>query len=243
MALVLEEYEHAPRRDAKIYSEAVVYGSTCDAHHITATHPQACMHAVRHGRCGLSPGESVYINSHDTGTPMNDVIEHQAIKLAMGEEAARRVIVSSTKSMAGHMLGAAGASTVPAYLYALCEGVIPPTINLLEQDETCNLRCAPNAAVSMQADLALSNFPGFGGTISAWPSEKCKRNERRRYPQICDADAADTNPFSVYSPIVGVFYAAPAENAEPYVTIGDRIEQGRVLCIIEAMKLMNEICA
>lgn len=167
VTLILEEYEHAKSRGAKIYGEVCGYGSTCDAHHITAPHPearggaQAMSDAMR--EAAYTKNDRVYINAHGTGTPMNDVIETEAIKKALGEEAAHRAFVSSTKSMTGHMLGAAGAVEALACLFALNEGIIPPTINLLEQDEKCDLNCVPNAAVSAEIDLALSNSLGFGG--------------------------------------------------------------------------------
>lgn len=167
VALILEEYEHAKARGAKIYGEVCGYGSTCDAHHITAPHPearggaQAMADAMR--EAGYTENDRVYINAHGTGTPMNDSLETIAIKKALGEEAAKRAYVSSTKSMTGHMLGAAGAIEALACLFALNEGIIPPTINLKEQDEACDLNCVPNTAVKADIDLALSNSLGFGG--------------------------------------------------------------------------------
>ena len=167
VALVLEEYEHAKARGAKIYGEVCGYGSTCDAHHITAPHPdarggaQAMMDAMK--EAGYTPNDTVYVNAHGTGTPMNDMIETVAIKKALGEENARKAYVSSTKSMTGHMLGAAGAIEALACLFALNEGIIPPTINLNEQDEKCDLNCVPNTAVNADITLALSNSLGFGG--------------------------------------------------------------------------------
>ena len=167
VALILEEYEHAKARGAKIYGEVCGYGSTCDAFHMTAPHPearggaQAMMDAMK--EAGYSENDTVYVNAHGTGTPKNDAIETIAIKKALGEEAARRAYVSSTKSMTGHMLGAAGAIEALACLFALNEGVIPPTINLKEQDEECDLNCVPNTAVKADIDLALSNSLGFGG--------------------------------------------------------------------------------
>lgn len=166
-ALVLEEYEHARARGAVIYGEVCGYGSTCDAYHITAPHPegrggaQAMMDAMR--EASYTAADRVYVNAHGTGTPLNDVIETAAIKKAMGEEAARRAWVSSTKSMTGHMLGAAGAIEAIACLLALQNGVIPPTINLKEQDEACDLNCVPLTAQKAELDLALSNSLGFGG--------------------------------------------------------------------------------
>ena len=167
VALVLEEYEHANARGAKIYGEVCGYGSTCDAHHITAPNPnarggaQAMMDAMK--EAGYTENDTVYVNAHGTGTPMNDAIETVAIKKALGEENAHKAYISSTKSMTGHMLGAAGAIEALACLFALNEGVIPPTINLNEQDENCDLNCVPNTAVEADITLALSNSLGFGG--------------------------------------------------------------------------------
>lgn len=167
VALVLEEYEHAKERGARIYGEVCGYGSTCDAYHITAPHPdarggaQAMTDAMR--EAGFAQGDMVYVNAHGTGTPMNDVLETAAIKKALGEEKAREAFVSSTKSMTGHMMGAAGAVEALACVYALNEGLIPPTINLKEQDESCDLNCVPNTAVKAEITLALSNSLGFGG--------------------------------------------------------------------------------
>ena len=167
VALILEEYEHAAARGAKIYGEVCGYGSTCDAYHITAPHPEARGGAKAMSdamsEAGYTPDDVVYVNAHGTGTPMNDVLETMAIKKALGEEAAYRAYVSSTKSMTGHMLGAAGAVEALASLLALDEGVIPPTINLDEQDEKCDLNCVPDTAVRADITLALSNSLGFGG--------------------------------------------------------------------------------
>ena len=166
-ALVLEEYSRAIKRGARIYGEVCGYGSTCDAYHITAPHPEArggaraMEDAMKEAAC--SDQDLVYINAHGTGTPMNDVIETLAIKKALGEEGAKKALVSSTKSMTGHMLGAAGAVEALACLLALDEGIIPPTINLKEQDEACDLNCTPNRAVKADITLALSNSLGFGG--------------------------------------------------------------------------------
>ena len=167
VALILEEYEHAKARSAKIYGEVCGYGSTCDAYHITAPHPearggaQAMIDAMR--EAGYTENDTVYVNAHGTGTPMNDALETVAVKKALGEEKAYNAYVSSTKSMTGHMLGAAGAVEALACLMALNEGVIPPTINLKEQDEACDLNCVPNTAVKADITLALSNSLGFGG--------------------------------------------------------------------------------
>ena len=166
-ALILEEYEHAKKRGARIYGEVCGYGSTCDAYHITAPHPEgrggtrAMEEAMQ--EAGYTPEDLVYVNAHGTGTPMNDAIETVVIKKALGEETAKKAFVSSTKSMTGHMLGAAGAVEALACLLALDEGVIPPTINLKEQDEACDLNCTPNRAAKAGITLALSNSLGFGG--------------------------------------------------------------------------------
>lgn len=167
VSLVLEEYEHAKARGAKIYGEVCGYGSTCDAYHITAPHPearggaQAMIDAMR--EAGYSDKDTVYINAHGTGTPMNDVVETKAIKKAMGDKQAYEAYVSSTKSMTGHMLGAAGAIEAMACLKVLGEGIVPPTIHLNEPDEACDLNCVPNVAVKADITLALSNSLGFGG--------------------------------------------------------------------------------
>ena len=165
-ALILEEYEHAKARGAKIYGEVCGYGSTCDAYHITSPHPdarggaQAMVEAMK--EAGYQESDKVYVNAHGTGTPMNDSLETLAIHKALGEKA-KDALVSSTKSMTGHMLGAAGAVEAIACLMALQEGIIPPTINLQEQDEACDLNCVPNKAVQAEVTLALSNSLGFGG--------------------------------------------------------------------------------
>ena len=166
-ALVLEEYEHAKARGAKIYGELCGYGSTCDAYHITAPHPEALggARAMEQAltEAGYNGTESVYINAHGTGTPLNDVGETKAIKKALGEEQARKALISSTKSMTGHMLGAAGAIEAIVCLKALETGVVPPTINLLEPDPACDLNYVPNTAVQADIDLCISNSLGFGG--------------------------------------------------------------------------------
>lgn len=167
VALILEEYEHAKSRGAEIYGEVCGYGSTCDAYHITAPHPeaeggaQATKNAM--AEAGYSENDTVYVNAHGTGTPMIDAIETVAIKKALGEENAKKAYVNSTKSMTGHMLGAAGAVEALACIIVLKEGIIPPTINLKEQDEACDLNCVPCKAVKADITLALSNSLGFGG--------------------------------------------------------------------------------
>ena len=169
--LVLEEYEHAMKRGAKIYGEICGYGSTCEAHHFTAPRPDgkgatdAMIQALKES-C-YTGNEKVYINAHGTGTPLNDSSETQAIKVAMGEDQARAAVISSTKSMMGHLLGAAGAVEAIVCLKALNEGIIPPTINLKQPDPVCDLNYTPNEAVKFQADMALSNSLGFGGHNAA----------------------------------------------------------------------------
>ena len=166
-ALVLEEFEHAKKRGAKIYGEVCGYGSTCDAYHITAPHPEAeggaraMVQALE--EAGYRDGEGVYVNAHGTGTPLNDAGETLAIKKALGEDAAYKALVSSTKSMTGHMLGAAGAVEAIVCLKTLETGMVPPTINLLEKDPKCDLNYVPNQAVQADLDLCLSNSLGFGG--------------------------------------------------------------------------------
>lgn len=165
-ALILESWEHAKMRGAKIYAEVVGYGSTCDAHHVTAPDPngegggRAIKLALE--EAGYLGEEKVYINAHGTSTPMNDPTETKAIKYALGE-AAYRAKVSSTKSMTGHMLGAAGAAEAIASVIALETGMIPPTIHYQNPDPECDLDITPNAAVSFDPELALSVSLGFGG--------------------------------------------------------------------------------
>ncbi|XOQ47776.1 MAG: beta-ketoacyl-ACP synthase II [Eubacteriales bacterium] len=164
--LILEEYEHAKARGAKIYAEICGYGNTCDAHHITAPHPEAVGGAraisLALEEAGYRDKDEIYINAHGTGTPLNDKSETIAIKKALGGKACRASI-SSTKSMTGHMLGAAGAVEAIASVLALKHGVIPPTIGLQEKDPDCDLDYTPNTARKKEATLALSVSLGFGG--------------------------------------------------------------------------------
>lgn len=163
--LVLEEYEHAMERGAEILAEVVGYGTTCDAHHITAPDPTAgqVARAIKLAMKGLDvPADKIYYNAHGTGTKLNDATETAALKLVFGD-CAKDISISSTKSMTGHMLGAAGAIEAIASILTLRSGIIPPTINLLEPDEECDLNYTPNKAVNKQVDLALSNSLGFGG--------------------------------------------------------------------------------
>lgn len=166
-ALVLEEYEHAVARSAKIYGEVCGYGSTCDAYHMTSPAPDAAggaramIQAME--EAGYSESDRVYVNAHGTGTPMNDSGETTAIKTALGEEKAHEILISSTKSMTGHLLGAAGAIEAAVCLKVLETGIVPPTINLEEPDPACDLNYVPNKAVEAEIDLCLSNSLGFGG--------------------------------------------------------------------------------
>lgn len=167
-ALVLEEYEHAVARGAKIYGELCGYGVSCDAHHITAPHPEglggaAALTMALEEAGGCEDFSKLYINAHGTSTPLNDSGETKAIKKALGEEAARKCMVSSTKSMTGHMLGAAGAVEAIASVLAVKEGIVPPTIGYQEPDPECDLDYVPNVAREAQVDLALSASLGFGG--------------------------------------------------------------------------------
>lgn len=165
-ALVLEEYEHAKARGAKIYAEITGYGNSCDAHHITAPHPDAegAIAAMRMAveEAGLSGEKNVYINAHGTSTDMNDRGETKAIKAVFGDNA-YGMYVSSTKSMTGHCLGAAGAIEAAASILALSRGVIPPTVGYKEPDPDCDLNYVPNKAVKADVKAAVSNSFGFGG--------------------------------------------------------------------------------
>ncbi|MGI6021183.1 MAG: beta-ketoacyl-ACP synthase II [Lachnospiraceae bacterium] len=164
--LVLEEYEHAKARGAKIYAEITGYGSTCDAYHMTSPQPDAEGGAKAFLDAWNETGidtDKIYINAHGTGTAMNDKCETIAIKKALGEERARKALISSTKSMTGHMLGAAGAVEAVASILALKENIAPPTIGLTEPDPECDLDYVPLKAREAEFDVALSSSLGFGG--------------------------------------------------------------------------------
>ncbi|NLM44104.1 MAG: beta-ketoacyl-[acyl-carrier-protein] synthase II, partial [Clostridiales bacterium] len=164
--LVLEDLEHALKRNAKIYGEIVGYGSTADAYHITAPAPEGegAYRAMRKAveDAGINPKEIDYINAHGTSTELNDRFETQAIKKLM-EDYAYKVRISSTKSMTGHLLGAAGGIEAIACLMTINECVIPPTINYESVDENCDLDYVPNKARSAEVKYAMSNSFGFGG--------------------------------------------------------------------------------
>jgi 3-oxoacyl-[acyl-carrier-protein] synthase II len=165
--LVLEEFEHARRRGARIYCELAGYGMSADAHHITAPCEDGegavrCMeNALRNAR--LDPVEVSYVNAHGTSTPLGDIAETIALKRCFGDHA-RSLAVSSTKSMTGHLLGAAGGIESVFSVLAIRDQVAPPTINLVNVDPACDLDYVPNTARSMTIDVALSNSFGFGGT-------------------------------------------------------------------------------
>ena len=164
--LVLEELEHAKQRGVTIYAELTGYGSTCDAYHITSPDPSAAESARAIADAWRETGldtDRVYFNAHGTGTPMNDRIETLAIKKALGEDRARRITISSTKSMTGHMLGAAGGAEAVASVLALRDGIAPPTINLTQPDPDCDLDYTPLTAKHADFDVALSSSLGFGG--------------------------------------------------------------------------------
>jgi len=164
--LVLEEYEHAKARGAKIYAEIAGFGSTCDAHHLTAPDPEGLWVSKAIGialnDAQLKPEDIDYINAHGTSTPLNDENETQAIKSVMGEHA-HRVAVSSNKSMIGHLLGGAGGAEGVATALTIYHGIIPPTINYEEPDPKCDLDFVPNTARKAVVRAALSNSLGFGG--------------------------------------------------------------------------------
>jgi len=165
--LVLESREHAFRRDARIYAEIRGYGMSADAHHMTAPDPEAdgaaraMAAAVKDA--GVSPADVGYINAHGTSTPYNDKFETMAIKRVFGEHA-HRLAVSSTKSMTGHLIGAAGGIEAIATVLALHHGILPPTINYEHPDPECDLDYVPNQARKQDVEVAASNAFGFGGT-------------------------------------------------------------------------------
>ena len=165
-ALILEDYEHAKERGAHIYAEVLGYGSTCDAYHVTAPAPggDSAANAIKQSLCGIKDiaAEEVYINAHGTSTPLNDKTETTAIKKAFGEDA-YKVHISSTKSMTGHMLGAAGAAEAIAAILALSENTVPPTIGYKVPDEECDLDYTPNKALKTNISTVLSVSLGFGG--------------------------------------------------------------------------------
>ncbi|MGJ8695651.1 MAG: beta-ketoacyl-ACP synthase II [Verrucomicrobiaceae bacterium] len=165
--LVIEELEHAKKRGANILAELTGYGLSADAYHLTSPHPEGagaarCMDmALKHAK--LNPEDVQYVNAHGTSTPQGDVCESKAIQKSFGSWAKEGLVVSSTKSMTGHLLGAAGGVEILACLMALRDGVIPPTINLEDQDPACELDYCANTAREVEVTSALSNSFGFGG--------------------------------------------------------------------------------
>lgn len=164
--LILEEFEHAHKRNAKIYAELAGIGLTADAHHITAPAPggEGAVRSMQNALqdAALFPEDIDYINAHGTSTPLNDVNETNAIKTVFGDHS-YQLIVSSTKSMTGHLLGAAGGVEAIATVLSICNSVIPPTINLTNPDPDCDLNYSPLKATSKNINAAISNTFGFGG--------------------------------------------------------------------------------
>ena len=164
--MVLEELEHAKARGARIYGELIGYGMTGDAYHITAPDPEgkgaAGAMKMALEDAGLAPKDISYINAHGTSTQLNDKIETKAIKMTMGDQA-HKIPVSSTKSVTGHLLGAAGAIEFLACCMAIKDQIIPPTINYKTPDPECDLDYVPNEARKAKLNVCLSNSLGFGG--------------------------------------------------------------------------------
>lgn len=174
--VVIEELEHAQKRGARIYAELTGYGVSADAYHLTSPHPEGdgarrCMEmAIKHA--GVKPEEIDYVNAHGTSTGLGDICETKAIKRVFGDYAKTGLIVSSTKSMTGHLLGAAGGVELAACVKAIGEGVIPPTINLDNPDELCDLDFVPHTARQTEVKRALTNSFGFGGHNASLIVEK-----------------------------------------------------------------------
>ena len=165
--LVIEELEHAKRRGAPILAEIIGYGASSDAYHLSAPSPdgegpaKAIEMALKHG--GVAPCEVDYLNAHATSTGLGDIAEVKAIRRAFGDHVDNGLMVSSTKSMTGHMLGAAGGIELIACVMAIRDGVVPPTINSEELDPECQIDCVPNTARETKVKVAISNSFGFGG--------------------------------------------------------------------------------
>jgi len=165
--VVIEELEHAKKRGARIYAELTGYGVSADAYHLTSPHPEGdgarrCMEMAI-GHAGINANQVDYVNAHGTSTGLGDVCETKAIKAVFGDYAKDGLVVSSTKSMTGHLLGAAGGVELAACVKTIIDGVIPPTINLDNPDEQCDLDYVPHTAREAKVDIALTNSFGFGG--------------------------------------------------------------------------------
>ncbi len=164
--LVVEEYEHAKRRGARIYAEVAGFGMSADAYHMTAPDTdgprRSMVNALANG--GINADEVQYLNAHGTSTPLGDRNETEAIKLAFGADHAKKLVVNSTKSMTGHLLGGAGGLESVLSVLAIHNQVSPPTINIFEQDPECDLDYCANTAREMKIDVAMKNNFGFGGT-------------------------------------------------------------------------------
>mgnify|MGYP001966699771 FL=1 len=174
--VVVEELEHAKKRGATILAELTGYGLSADAYHLTSPHPEGlgaarCMDmALKHAR--LNPEDVQYVNAHGTSTPQGDICESKAIKKSFGKWSKEGLVVSSTKSMTGHLLGAAGGVEILACINAIRDGVIPPTINIEDQDPECDLDYCANTARELEVRAALSNSFGFGGHNASLLVEK-----------------------------------------------------------------------
>jgi 3-oxoacyl-[acyl-carrier-protein] synthase II len=164
--MVLEEYDHARARGAKIYAELVGFGMSADAHHMTAPNMdgprRSMLSALKDAR--LNPDEVQYLNAHGTSTPLGDINETEAVKATLGPEQARKMVISSTKSMTGHALGGAGGLESVFTVLAIHHQVVPPTINIFNQDPACDLDYCANTARDMPIQVAIKNSFGFGGT-------------------------------------------------------------------------------
>ncbi|MCB1929044.1 MAG: beta-ketoacyl-ACP synthase II [Rhodocyclaceae bacterium] len=164
--LVLEEYEHAKRRGARIYAELVGFGMSADAYHMTAPDTDGPCRSMANAlaNAGINADQVQYLNAHGTSTPLGDKNETEAIKLAFGADIARKLVVNSTKSMTGHLLGGAGGLESVLTVLAVHHQISPPTINIFEQDPECDLDYCANTARDLKIDIALKNNFGFGGT-------------------------------------------------------------------------------
>jgi 3-oxoacyl-[acyl-carrier-protein] synthase II len=190
--VILEDYEHAIARGAKIYAEIIGYGSTGDAHHITAPAPEgegaarAMKQALADG--GVDPSEVDYINAHGTSTPYNDQFETMAVKSVFGEHA-YKLAMSSTKSMTGHLLGAAGGIEAIFTALALHESILPPTMNLENPDPICDLDYVANAARNQEITYAMSNSLGFGGHNLTTTEKAVEQSEKPHLASIFTYDS------------------------------------------------------